>query len=171
MGPIEVQGKSRRPKDTACPGHRKWSCQAGEGSEFPSPGFGTRGLLTCGWPVPNARRATQCPASVLASVSWRAWQRAARSSYSATASTWTGGGTETPHSAAACRTVSASAVGGREGGQARAGSQTGAPVTRVHATWLSQPARACVCREKSWTAQGPGARQAGEVQQTRQGTF
>ncbi|EDL36559.1 mCG5755, isoform CRA_a, partial [Mus musculus] len=52
-----------------------------------------------------ARRATQCPASVLASVSWRAWQRAARSSYSATASTWTGGGTETPHSAAACRTL------------------------------------------------------------------
>lgn len=97
---------------------------------IPSPAVLGSGPVVCSrvaGPCPTLAGQPGCPASALASVSWRPWQRAAPSSCSATASTWTGGSTETPHSAAACRTVSASAAGGREGGGAWADSQASAP--------------------------------------------
>lgn len=99
-------------------------------------------------PCPTLAGQPGCPASTLASVSWRPWQRVAPSSCSATASTWTGGSTETPHSsAAACRTVSASAASGREGGRAWAGSQAGAPGHPVPC-YLALPASSCLCLQR-----------------------
>lgn len=121
----EIQAALRRP---AGPGRGDGSClEKARNSESCGSGFGTPGLLTRGRPAPNARRAARCAASASASASWRPWRRVALSPCSATASTWTGGGAETPSSGAACGTVSASAAGGREGGRARAGSQGGAP--------------------------------------------
>lgn len=56
--------------------------------------------------------------------------------------------------------------GRREGGRPSPGRFPGwrpGEGTRAHAIRRSQPARACVCREKSWRSQGPGVGQAGEV--------
>lgn len=99
-------------------------------------------------PCPTLAGQPGCPASALASVFWRPWQQAAPSSCSATASTWTGGSTETPHSAAACGTVSTSAAGGREGGRPSLGRFPSPHPGHPCPCYLALPASSCLCLQR-----------------------